>query len=78
MQILQESTLLSTVTFLLVHMLQMELLLILIGTAAAAWILSITLEKQNARTAEQILARKIAAGYLAVPMLLWISARFLK
>ncbi|WP_371376594.1 hypothetical protein [Sporomusa aerivorans] len=59
--------------FLLVHMMQMELLLVLLGTAVAAWLLAIALRKKNARLAEQLLSRKIAILYAGLLVLIWLS-----
>ena len=63
------------IRFLLVHMMQMELLLVLLGTAAAAWLLAITLRKKNARLAEQLLSRNIALLYAGLFVLIWLSGR---
>lgn len=66
------------IRFLLVHMMQMELLIVLVGTTAASWLLSITLRKKNARLGEQILSRNIAAVYAVLVLLLLLGRHFFR
>ncbi len=74
----QEYTVWERIRFLLLHMMQMELLLVLLGTAVAAILLSITLKRKSMSLSEQTLARNIAAVYAGLTLLLWLSGRCLR
>ncbi|WP_425059735.1 hypothetical protein SCACP_03390 [Sporomusa carbonis] len=63
------------IRFVVVHMIQMELLVVLLSTALAAWWLSTVLKKQNNRVGEQLLSRNIAAAYTSMLLASWLAGR---
>ena len=74
----QEYTVWERIRFLLMHMMHAELLIVLMGTAAAAMLLSISLRRKSMSLGEQTLARNIAAVYTGLTLLLWLSGRYLR
>ncbi len=72
------NTLWPKFAFLLVHVTNSELPLVLFATAAASWHLAYVLQKQNAREREAGLARKVAAAYTVLPVMLWLAGRIVR
>ncbi len=70
------ATLWDKIAFLLTHTTVFELPLVLLGTAAAAYVLARILDGHNARAREARLARRIAAVYVGL-LACTIAARFL-
>ena len=58
--------------FQIVHKTSIWVLLALFFTAASAWHLANILDKHNARKREALLSRKIAKGYTAMAIFLWL------
>jgi hypothetical protein len=58
--------------FQIVHKTTIWVLFVLFGTALSAWHLGNILDKHNAREKEANLSRKIALGYTATAILLWL------
>lgn len=63
--------------FLLAHVTVFELPLVLIGTAAAAYVLARVLDRHNARAREARLARRVAAAYAGLLAFLIVARFFL-
>lgn len=66
------------IKFLLVHMLQMEALVVLLGTAIAALVLYRIYKKQNFRQAEQVFTRNLAVVTTSIVAALWLAGRMLR
>lgn len=66
------------ILFLLVHMLQGELLLVLLGTSLAALLLYNAYKKQNNRNTEQVFSRNIAAASILMALVIWLAGRMLR
>lgn len=63
--------------FQIVHKTTIWLLLVFLGTALSSWHLGNILDKHNAREKEAKLSRKIAIGYTATAILLWLLSLIL-
>lgn len=74
----QGLTLIDRIKFLLVHMLQMELLVVLLCTALAALFLYFVYQKQGNRRPEQVFSRNLAAAATSTILLLWLAGRILR
>ncbi|MDR3589718.1 MAG: hypothetical protein P4N41_08675 [Negativicutes bacterium] len=61
------------IAFLLVHVTNYELQLVLWATMAAAWRLSAVLAKHSARTREARLARRVAVFYAGLSLFFWLA-----
>ena len=74
----QDLTLGSRIKFLLIHMMQMEMLVVLLGTSLVALLFYTIYKKQNNRLAEQIFSRNLAAAYTSLALVLWLAERMLR
>lgn len=72
------STIWKKTTFLLTHMTQFELPLILLFTSLSSWRLAVVLSKHSARLKEAQLARRIAAFYIATLFTAWGISKLLQ
>jgi hypothetical protein len=66
------------IAFLIVHMTVFELPLVLLATAVAAFVLSRTLDRHNARMREARLARRVAVAYAAIFLTLYVARFFVQ
>lgn len=64
--------------YVIVHKTTIWLLLVLLGTALASWLLAAVLDMQNARAREAKLARRTAAAYTAIALTLWMFSIIFK
>lgn len=60
------------ISYIIVHRTTLWLLIVMLGTALASWILNITLLKHNAREREAKLAYNSAIGYALLALFLWL------
>ncbi|MDR3559991.1 MAG: hypothetical protein P4N59_00930 [Negativicutes bacterium] len=67
------SELWQRVTFLLVHVTNDELHVVLWATVLTAWRLAVVLEKHDDRRREAKLARRVAAGYACLSLAFWLA-----
>lgn len=74
----QGLTAVDRIQFLLVHMLQMEALVVLLGTALAFLFLYSIYKKQSYRQTEQVFTRNLAITTTSIVALLWLAGRMLR
>lgn len=74
----QDFTPSERIKFLLIHMLQMEMLVVLLGTTLVALFFYNLYKKQNSQQAEQLFSRNLAVGSAAITLLLWLAGHMLR